>query len=52
MSLSQDQLDAIERLLDEYKTKASPNLRTEIMKVKKNINGGDVFNKLGIVINE
>ncbi|MBW1855190.1 MAG: Ig-like domain-containing protein [Deltaproteobacteria bacterium] len=52
MSLSQDQLGAIERLLDEFEIKASPNLRTEIMKVKKDINGGDIFNKLGIVINE
>ena len=52
MSLSQDQLDAMERLLDEYITKASPNLRTEIMKVKRDINEGNIFNKLGIVINE
>jgi len=52
MSVSQDQLDTIEELLDMFETKASPGFKMEIMKARKDISRGDVFNQLGIVVNE
>ena len=52
MSLSKEQLVDVELLIDEFESKAAPELRTVIRKVKKDINKGEMLKQLGIIISE
>lgn len=50
MTLSKRQLADIESFLTKFETKASPELKTAIRKVKKDLNRGEVLKQLGIII--
>ncbi|KPJ58467.1 MAG: hypothetical protein AMJ42_03235, partial [Deltaproteobacteria bacterium DG_8] len=52
MIISQKTIGNIESLLTNFETKASPKLKTAIMKVKEDIKKGEMFGRLGITINE
>ncbi|MCK5254390.1 MAG: hypothetical protein KAQ81_00100, partial [Deltaproteobacteria bacterium] len=49
---SQDTIDNVVSLLNNFKSYASPKLKTAIKKLKKNINEGEVFKRLVITISE
>lgn len=52
MAVSKMQVAALESLLTNFETKASPKLKTAIKKVKRDINRGEIFEQLGITISE
>jgi hypothetical protein len=49
---SQDTIDNVVSLLNNFKSYASPKLKTAIKKLKKDINEGEVFKRLVITISE
>ena len=51
-AIDRDTIEKIEFLLNQFEPKASPKLKTAIGKVKKDINKGEVFRKLGISVDE
>jgi len=52
MEISQDIMNNFITLLDQFETKASPKLKTAISKLKRDINKGEIFKQLGIIICE
>ena len=52
IEINQDTIDNIMSLLDNFESNASPKLKTAIKKLKKDINGGEVFEQFVITISE
>ncbi len=52
IEITQDTIDNIMSLLDNFESNASPKLKTAIKKLKKDINGGEVFEQFVITISE
>ncbi|MCK5187548.1 MAG: hypothetical protein KAR43_10505, partial [Deltaproteobacteria bacterium] len=52
MTISQELMDEIELLLEEFEAKASPGLRTTIERVKREIKQGDAFKQFGILLEQ